>query len=66
VRHAVSASARFRLSPLGVAHGTRLILAACSVAALATTTLAAQTVTLQASADATLKQGSPDRSLTRS
>jgi hypothetical protein len=51
------------VSALGVAQaGARLILAAWSVAALATTTLAAQTVTLQASADTTLKQGNPNKS----
>jgi hypothetical protein len=63
MRHPVSVPARFRLGALGMAQpGAKLILAACFVAALATTTLAAQTVTLQASSDTTLKEGSPNRS----
>jgi hypothetical protein len=66
MRPAVPALARFRLGALGVAQaGARLILAACSVTALATTSLAAQTVTLQASADTTLKEASPNRNFGR-
>ncbi len=63
MRHVVRAPVRFRLDASGaVRAGIRFVVAACSLAALATTTLAAQTVTLQASADTTLKQGSPNKS----
>jgi hypothetical protein len=63
MRHVVRAPVRFRIGTSGAARaGIRLVFAACSLAALATTALAAQTVTLQASADTTLKQGSPNKS----
>lgn len=66
MKHGVPGPARCRVDASGVTKtGARLVLVACSAAALATTTLTAQTVTLQASADTTLDQRSPNKSFGR-